>query len=518
MNKSEEFKNQEEIDKTESSSYKRLSSYILLLSGICLLYLSSQQLVLPHPDIEMLDVKPRQIMPTLLFGSMLFIAIALSSLISIYDKSPKDLLTVEEKFITIINRFRIKVENPYLIILISIFTFLFLSTSILTILMASGYMLLVRSEFSSLFEFGSHFGFTDSLINSAFCFLSAFLFTQFIFKKSMDKEHKSNKANSLTLYCVFFGILIPSLLVMLPFSPRLSADITKTIHIFQVEGLGDLITGVLSAITLFYFFIILMDIKNLDFKKAVFATFTSYSLMVFIISSINGSIINERFDESEYIKSISINNKEYTYKVGTIADKGSDLPFAIEAYAQDGLRFNNVLDELIYYSKGHEVDTIKTFSAYAEKKYQLIEKNKDKILSMRHDNLSVNDFLTLHIAKHKSQKQIPDEFLIYNLVSNSRYQEAIDIYLNKLMNSEKRFIPIEGKEIKYLIGTDELPSMMTLIVVSGKAHLDTSKIQDQETKDKWEKELNRVREIYNRKKPLDIRLTPEEAEEIRSWF
>ncbi|TOJ24080.1 hypothetical protein CGI42_28635, partial [Vibrio parahaemolyticus] len=73
--------------------------------------------------------------------------------------------------------------------------------------------------------------------------------------------------------------------------------------------------------------------------------------------------------------------------------------------------------------------------------------------------------------KHKSQKQIPDEFLIYNLVSNSRYQEAIDIYLNKLMNSEKRFIPIEGKEIKYLIGTDELPSMMTLIVVSGKAHL-----------------------------------------------
>ncbi|EJG0024419.1 hypothetical protein DC891_RS28485, partial [Vibrio parahaemolyticus] len=363
MNKSEEFKNQEEIDKTESSSYKRLSSYILLLSGICLLYLSSQQLVLPHPDIEMLDVKPRQIMPTLLFGSMLFIAIALSSLISIYDKSPKDLLTVEEKFITIINRFRIKVENPYLIILISIFTFLFLSTSILTILMASGYMLLVRSEFSSLFEFGSHFGFTDSLINSAFCFLSAFLFTQFIFKKSMDKEHKSNKANSLTLYCVFFGILIPSLLVMLPFSPRLSADITKTIHIFQVEGLGDLITGVLSAITLFYFFIILMDIKNLDFKKAVFATFTSYSLMVFIISSINGSIINERFDESEYIKSISINNKEYTYKVGTIADKGSDLPFAIEAYAQDGLRFNNVLDELIYYSKGHEVDTIKTFSA-----------------------------------------------------------------------------------------------------------------------------------------------------------
>ncbi|TOJ27863.1 hypothetical protein CGI42_27865 [Vibrio parahaemolyticus] len=60
--------------------------------------------------------------------------------------------------------------------------------------------------------------------------------------------------------------------------------------------------------------------------------------------------------------------------------------------------------------------------------------------------------------------------------------------------------------------------MMTLIVVSGKAHLDTSKIQDQETKDKWEKELNRVREIYNRKKPLDIRLTPEEAEEIRSWF
>ena len=59
---------------------------------------------------------------------------------------------------------------------------------------------------------------------------------------------------------------------------------------------------------------------------------------------------------------------------------------------------------------------------------------------------------------------------------------------------------------------------MALIVASGKASLDTSKIQDQETKEKWEKEINRVREIYNGKKPKDIRLTSEEAKEIRSWF
>ncbi len=35
-------------------------------------------------------------------------------------------------------------------------------------------------------------------------------------------------------------------------------------------------------------------------------------------------------------------------------------------------------------------------------------------------------------------------------------------------------------------------------------------------KSNGEKELNRVREIYNGKKPLNFRLTPEEAEEIRS--
>ncbi|TOJ30940.1 hypothetical protein CGI42_27285, partial [Vibrio parahaemolyticus] len=68
----------------------------------------------------------------------------------------------------------------------------------------------------------------------------------------------------------------------------------------------------------------------------------------------------------------------------------------------------------------------------------------------------------LYIAKIEVQKQVYDENLVYNLASIGKYQEAADIYLNKLMNSEMKFVPIEGKEVKYLTGRFELPSMMAL--------------------------------------------------------
>ncbi|EGR3229806.1 hypothetical protein DC859_29215, partial [Vibrio parahaemolyticus] len=198
--------------------------------------------------------------------------------------------------------------------------------------------------------------------------------------------------------------------------------------------------------------------------------------------------------------------------------KESDFYFALEAYDKNGLLFINAIDGMIYYSQNHEDETIRVIGKLAQRRYQLIEDKKEFIEKTSANNLRLGDFITLYIAKIEVQKQVYDENLVYNLASIGKYQEAADIYLNKLMNSEMKFVPIEGKEVKYLTGRFELPSMMALIVASGKASLDTTKIQDQETKEKWEKELNRVREIYNGKKPLNIRLTPEEAEEIRSWF
>ncbi|EGR2221680.1 hypothetical protein DZF72_29145, partial [Vibrio parahaemolyticus] len=209
---------------------------------------------------------------------------------------------------------------------------------------------------------------------------------------------------------------------------------------------------------------------------------------------------------------------EFTYKPGNVALKENDFFFALEAYDKNGLLFINAIDGMIYYSKNHEDETIRAIGKLAQRRYQLIEDNKEFIEKTSANNLKLGDFITLYISKIEVQKQVYDENLVYNLASIGKYQEAADIYLNKLMNSEMKFVPIEGKEVKYLTGRFELPSMMALIIASGKASLDTSKIQDQETKEKWEKELNRVSEIHNGKKPSHIRLTPEEAEEIRSWF
>ncbi|WP_217899640.1 hypothetical protein, partial [Vibrio sp. V17_P4S1T151] len=278
-------------------------------------------------------------------------------------------------------------------------------------------------------------------------------------------------------------------------------------------------TMMLGLLTIAIFLSIIFDEKpKIDWKKAIFSSATSYTLILLVVFSINNSVIDEMFDKSKYERTISINNKEFTYQPGSVALKESDFFFALEAYDKNGLLFINAINEMIYYSQNNEDETIRAIGNLAQRRYKLIEDNKEFIEKTSANNLNVFDFLTLYIAKIEVQHQVYEESLVYKLASSGKYQDAADIYLNRLMNSDMKFVPIEGKEVKYLTGRFELPSMMALIIASGKASLDTSKIQDQETKEKWEKELNRVSEIHNGKKPSHIRLTPEEAEEIRSWF
>ncbi|KOE75142.1 hypothetical protein ACS91_28685, partial [Vibrio parahaemolyticus] len=424
----------------------------------------------------------------------------------------------EKKFVETLNLVRIKVKNEYALIFIDIASFLFCMFSVIFFAFSLSYSFVTLSEFSELFKFGSHYGFKDDLFNTSISLLLSYVFLNLIFITPVEKEDKDTKKIP---YSVIFGMIIPSLIFMLPFTPGfyeniINQDAFTSSHFSEMKFYMTMMLGLLT-IAIFLSFI--FDEKpKIDWKKAIFSSATSYTLILLVIFSINNSVIDEMFDKSKYERTISINNKEFTYQSGSVALKESDFYFALEAYDKNGLLFINSIDGMIYYSQNNEDETIRAIGKLAQRRYQLIEDNKDFIEKTSASNLKLGDFITLYIAKIEVQKQVYDENLVYNLASIGKYQEAADIYLNKLMNSEMRFVPIEGKEVKYLTGRFELPSMMALIVASGKASLDTTKIQDQETKEKWEKELNRVREIYNGKKPLNIRLTPEEAEEIRSWF
>ncbi|MBE4779279.1 hypothetical protein J8A87_24485 [Vibrio parahaemolyticus] len=506
------------IDKPKHPSSSRFFAYILLIMGVFALNWVSNLNMFEGEIFDKINARPSDIFSHLYFFPAVMISISISKIINSYDKYTDKIFNFEKKLVETLNLVRIKVKNEYALILIDIASFLFCMFSVIFFAFSISYSFVTLSEFSKLFEFGSHYGFKDDLFNSSISLLLSYVFLNLIFVKPVEKEDKDTKKIP---YSVIFGMIIPSLIFMLPFTPGFSENIINQDE-FTSSHFSEMkfyMTMMLGLLTIAIFLSIIFDEKpKIDWKKAIFASATSYTLILLVVFSINNSVIDEMFDKSKYERTISINNKEFTYKPGNVALKENDFFFALEAYDKNGLLFINAIDGMIYYSKNHEDETIRAIGKLAQRRYQLIEDNKEFIEKTSANNLKLGDFITLYIAKIEVQKQVYDENLVYNLASIGKYQEAADIYLNKLMNSEMKFVPIEGKEVKYLTGRFELPSMMALIIASGKASLDTSKIQDQETKEKWEKELNRVSEIHNGKKPSHIRLTPEEAEEIRNWF
>ncbi len=518
MNKSKIIAFLNRIDKPKHPSSSRFFAYILLIMGVFAFNWVNNLNLFSDAIFSSINARPRNPFPELIFLPLAMISFAIAKIISSYDKYIDNLYNFERKFIETLNLIRVKIKNEYILILIDIVAFLLCVLSVVFVFFSINYKFVVTSEFSGLFEFGKNYGFQEDLFNASLSFLLSYVFLSLIFVKPIEKNDKENVEIP---YSLFFGIIIPSLIFMLPFTPGFSEKIINKNSILNVdfEEMRFYMTMTLALLTIVISLSIILDKKlKIDWKKVFFSSITSYTLILLITFSINNSVINEMFDKSQYERTISINNKEFTYQTGSAALKDSDFYFAIEAYDRNGLLFINAIDGMIYYSQNHEDETIRAIGQLAQRRYQLVEDNKERIKTTDMNNLNLSDFITLYIAKVEVQKQVYDESLVYNLASSGKYQEAADIYLNKLMNSDMKFVPIEGKEVKYLTGRFELPPMMALIVASGKASLDTSKIQDQETKEKWEKEINRVREIYNGKKPKDIRLTSEEAKEIRSWF